>query len=64
MKKSQAIGLVEKYLKKNVDPKWLDEDHNKMAQNIVNMLVEAGMKPPVKKQCPVVLDDKFEWEKE
>jgi hypothetical protein len=64
VKKSQAIELVENYLKENVDLKWLDEDYSKIAKNIVNMLVESGMKPPIKKQCPVIFVDKYEWEKE
>lgn len=39
------------------------EVRERMSQLLV-LLEYRGLKPPVKKQCPVLLRDEFMWEKE
>lgn len=34
------------------------------AEMLLNKLEKLGMKPPIRKRCPVLLTDEFVWEKE
>lgn len=34
------------------------------AEEILKMMEQEGMKPPIKEKCPVLFTDRFVWEKE
>jgi hypothetical protein len=61
MKRSQALALIMGAL--------MDYDSEgcfglALAEDILDSLTEAGMKPPVEKRCPVLLTNVHIWDKE
>jgi hypothetical protein len=69
MTRDQMIYLIEEHLLKEVfegvprdeNGAW---DSRKSASNLLDLVQECGMLPPVRKRCPVLLTDQFGWEKE
>ena len=64
MKKSQAIQMVANMLNEYTDFKYLDCPNTFLANQIITMLEESGMKPPVVFTDPVLLTYRYEWERE
>lgn len=64
MKKSQVVEMVANVLTEYTDFKYLDCPNTFLAKQIVEMLEEAGMKPPIVFTDPVLLTYRYEWEKE
>ncbi len=39
-------------------------EYDYLAEQLLEIVEEAGMKPPIKKRCPVLLTDTHVWENE
>lgn len=67
MKRSEMISLIEDILLQDHDGYCEHASHISywgIATDILDALQEHGMKPPVKKRCPVLLTEKHTWEPE
>lgn len=62
MKRSQVLDLIIDYM--GVVNICYDGDKHKAANDLLDQLEDWGMKPPIKKYCPILLVDTFVWEKE
>ena len=63
MKKSEMITLIANEIRAMA----LQGDGKSflvMAEEILTAMESKGMKPPIKKRCPVLLRDEFFWEEE
>ena len=59
MKRSEMLDKLTKAIAFN-----RDLPANIVAEGILELIEEAGMKPPLKERCAVLLTDKHVWEKE
>jgi hypothetical protein len=64
MKRSSVVEELAKFLKKIGMVENYPNAHLDDADEIITFLENKGMKPPLKKKCPVLFTDIFTWEKE
>lgn len=64
MKRSEMEYLLAGLLSTMYETDQHPEKQLPNAKNILSVLEEQGMKPPLKKRCPVLLTDTHVWEKE
>lgn len=64
MKKSTLINQIADYLDEHCDPTFLDVTTDKMAEQILHIVLSSNMKPPITKYCSVLLTQTHEWEHE
>jgi hypothetical protein len=63
MKKSLMVAKISQILTLNSISKK-PKDFVEMAKEILALIEENGMKPPLSKSCPVLLTNKHVWEPE
>jgi len=64
MKRSEMQYLLAGLLSTMYETDKHPEEQLDNANNILNVLEEYGMKPPVTKRCPVLLITEHTWESE
>jgi len=62
MKKSRLLQKIENYLHFHTNVK--DSELPELAEGILEIVVESGMKPPLTKRCPILLTNIHHWENE
>jgi intein/homing endonuclease len=65
MKRSEMLKKLENFLvKQELEGIQIGSREDELANEILWILEEWGMKPPVKKRCSILLTDKYVWESE
>ena len=64
MKQSELAQLIEDYLSTVVDTKYFDVSLGVIADDILMIVQENGMKPPLNGFDPVLLQYTYGWENE
>lgn len=62
MKRSKMIKIIAEEVRGITEIAFLSSLD--IAERILETVENAGMKPPLKERCPVLLTDKHVWEKE
>ena len=66
MKKSELIEQVEDLIWRSMGHSTdiTTRDARNLAEDILDLIQEVGMQPPLKKRCPVLHTDTHAWEDE
>jgi len=65
MKRSEMVQkMAELFEQYSNDKQYIIHSYQSASEMFLNIAVELGMKPPIKKKCPVLLTETHTWEPE